>query len=191
MSVAKHKFELSTLGGSIAQHIVGLKYKVMGDALYGKWPQISVGILHKSLQDTAIAQALGANKTSGNDYYVAATRIHLGAVAGLNAVWNVSARATQANEMGLLGFSSRHQQSYKVMLEASAGVLLSQNIVIGPEFRQKPDLLGLGESHWRDYFISYMPSKSLSLTSAWADLGSIAGADKQQGIYFSINGHWL
>lgn len=189
ISAAQHRFDLKTLGTEIKQDVFGIKYKLYGDVIYSKWPQISVGIQHKRLKDGAIAQAVGAkNSSSGTDYYLAATKVHLGAIAGYNAVWNVTARATKANEMGLLGFGGLNNDSYQVMLEASAGILFSRHLAIGLEYRQKPDNLGLGEDNWTDFFITYIPTKSVNFTLAWANLGTIAGAEKQQGLYLSLNG---
>lgn len=189
LSVAHQRFDLKTLGGDIKQNIFGVKYRVYGDVVFSDWPQISVGLQHKRLEDKAIATALGADSSSsGTDFYVAATKVHLGATAGFNAVWNLTARATKANEMGLLGFGGADNQDYEVMLEASAGILFSRHWAVGAEYRQKPDNLGLNEDDWVDYFISYIPSKDFSLTLAWADLGTIAGAQKQSGVYLSLNG---
>lgn len=188
LSIAKQTFDLSTIGGDISQHIIGLKYKVYGDAVYSYLPQISVGAQHKILQNTAIAKALGAKQTSGTDVYIAATKIHLGVLAGYNAVWNTTLRATKANQMGLLGFGSNNNNDYQIMFEASAGILLSRHLVLGAEYRQKPDNLNLGEDDWVDYFVAYVPSKSFNITFAWAQLGTIAGAPKQHGLYVSLNG---
>jgi hypothetical protein len=188
LSVAKHTLDLSSLGGEIRQQIIGLKYKLLGDAVYTSWPQVSVGLQYKTLQDSAIATALGATANSGTDVYIAATKIHLGAIWGYNAVWNVSARATKANELGLLGFGSELHNDYAIMLEASAGILLSRHFALGAEYRQKPDNLGLGEDDWLDVFITYIPSKSVNFTLAWANLGTIAGAPSQNGAYISISG---
>lgn len=189
VSMAHQKFDLTTLGSDIKQNVFGLKYRVYGDVVFSDWPQVSVGIQHKRLLDEGIASAVGADKTSsGTDFYVAATKVHLGAVAGYNAMWNVTARATKANQMGLLGYGGVQNDSYEVMLEASAGILFSRNLAVGVEYRQKPDNLGLGENDWTDIFISYIPSKNFTLTLAWADLGSIAGATGQEGLYVSFNG---
>lgn len=132
---------------------------------------------------------VGADSTSsGTDFYIAATKVHLGAIAGYNAVWNLTARATKANELGLLGYGGSENDNYELMLEGSVGVLFSRNFAIGIEYRQKPDNLGLGEDDWVDYFVTYIPNKNISLTLAWAKLGSIAGAPDQDGLYFSLNG---
>lgn len=189
ISAAHQRFDLKQLGGDIRQNVLGVKYRLYGDAVYSNFPQISIGLQHKKLEDGAIADLLGADSSSsGTDYYIAATKIHLGAVAGFNAVWNVTARATKANQLGLLGFGGTQNGDHEIMLEASAGVLLSRNVAVGMEYRQKPDNLGLGEEDWIDYFVSYIPNKHIALTLAWAELGSIAGAEDQNGLYLSING---
>tara|TARA_R110000751_G_scaffold307911_2_gene435252 strand:+ start:63099 stop:63968 length:870 start_codon:yes stop_codon:yes gene_type:complete len=189
VSVAQHRFDLKTLGGDIKQNVYGLKYRLYGDVVYSTWPQVSVGIQHKELDDGSIATAVGAeNSNSGTDFYLAATKVHLGAIAGFNAVWSITARATKANQLGLLGFGGANNDSYQIMTEASAGVLFSRHLAVGAEYRQKPDNLGLGEEDWFDVFVSYIPNKNLSFTLAWAELGSIAGAKGQQGLYLSLNG---
>ncbi|WP_412972438.1 DUF3034 family protein [Glaciecola sp. MF2-115] len=189
VSLAHQRLDLKTLGGDIRMNIIGAKYKLYGDAVYSSLPQVSVAIQHKSLEDKAIANALGANDTSGTDFYLAATKVHLGAIAGYNAVWNITARASKANELGLLGFGGQNNDSYELMLEASAGVLFSRHLAVGVEYRQKPNNLGLGEDDWMDFFVTYIPSNSLSLTAAYTKLGTIAGAKDQNGLYISINGH--
>ncbi|NMH59911.1 DUF3034 family protein [Alteromonas ponticola] len=189
LSVAHQRFDLKSLGGDIKQNIFGAKYRLYGDVVFSDWPQISVGMQHKQLEDKAIANALGAKSaSSGNDFYIAATKVHLGAIGGFNAIWNVTARATKANEMGLLGFGGINNDDYEIMLEASAGILLSRHLAVGMEYRQKPDNLGLQEDDWVDYFVTYIPSKNFSLTLAWAELGTIAGAQSQSGLYLSLNG---
>ncbi|WP_299081066.1 DUF3034 family protein [uncultured Paraglaciecola sp.] len=189
LSVAQHRFDLKTLGGDIKQNVYGFKYRISGDVVYSKWPQLSVGIQHKKLDDGSIAAAVGAvDNSSGTDIYLAATKVHLGAIAGFNAVWNVTARATKANQLGLLGYGGVSNDSYEIMAEASAGVLFNRHFAIGVEYRQKPDNLGLGEEDWFDIFATYIPSKNLSFTLAWAELGSIAGAKDQKGLYLSLNG---
>lgn len=189
LSIAQQRFDLKGSGAQIKQNIVGMKYRLYGDVVYADWPQLSVGLQYKQLSDQAIAKALGADETkNGTDFYVAATKVHLGAIAGYNAVWNLTARATKANEMGLLGYGGKDNQAYQLMLEASFGILLSRHLAIGMEYRQKPDNLGLGEDDWKDFFISYIPSKDFNLTLAWADLGKVAGAKGQDGLYLSFSG---
>ncbi len=189
LSLSRQRFNLKASGTDIDQTIFGAKYRLYGDAVYSDWPQVSIGLQHKELHDGAIAGALGADDgDSGTDFYLSATKVHLGAVGGYNGVWNLTTRATKANEMGLLGFGGADNDSYELMIEASVGVLFSRHLVVGTEYREKPDNLNLNEDDWKNVFISYIPSKNVSFTLAWAELGAIAGASNQQGWYLSVNG---
>ncbi|WP_338293040.1 DUF3034 family protein [Planctobacterium marinum] len=189
ISIAQHKFDVEPLGAEIKQNIYGLKYRIYGDVVYSDWPQVSVGLQHKVLDDGAIAAAVGAdNADSGTDFYIAATKVHLGGFFGYNTVWNTTLRATKANQTGLLGFGQVDDDDYEVMFEGSLGVLLSRHFAVGIEYRQKPDNLGLGEDDWKDVFIAWIPSKDVNVTLAYAKLGSIAGVQDQNGLYLSISG---
>lgn len=188
LSVARHSFDVEALGAQIAQNIYGAKVRLWGDVVYGHSPQFSFGVQHKALQDAAIANLLGASDDADTDFYLSATKVHLGAVAGYNLVWNLTARATRANQLGLLGFGAENNNTYEWMAEGSIGVLLSPHLVIGAEYRQKPDFLGIGEDDWYDIFIAYIPNKSFNVTLAWTDLGNIAGAPSQSGLYLSLGG---
>ena len=78
--------------------------------------------------------------------------------------------------------------------------LLRNNLAVGVEFRGMPNKLqtagraaGLGEGlragHWKDIFVAWAPSKNVSLTAAWVDLGPIVPATtsdrRQTGVYVS------
>jgi Protein of unknown function (DUF3034) len=187
---ARQTFDLTTLGAEIKQNVLGLKVRLYGDIVYSSLPQLSLGVQHKSLLDKDIASVVGAKGSkSGTDIYLAATKLHLGAVYGYNLVWNTTARATKANQMGLLGYAGNKNDAYELMLEGSLGVFLSRHLAVGVEYRQKPDNLGLKEEDWKDFFVSYIPNKHVNATVAWADLGDIAGAKNQQGIYLSLTGY--
>ncbi|WP_421853651.1 DUF3034 family protein [Marinomonas sp.] len=176
--------------GEIKQDIFGLKVRLYGDAVYSAYPQVSVGLQHKQLDSDFVASYLGAKDDTGTDFYVAATKVHLGAVAGYNLVWNVTARATKANEMGLLGYGGPDNKDYQVMMEGSVGLLLSPNWVVGMEYRQKPsNLSSVEEDDWKDVFVSYMPNKNVNFTAAYVDLGTVATKKDQTGIYLSMTGY--
>lgn len=181
---------LSLTSEQIKQDIVGLKVRLYGDAVYSAYPQVSAGVQYKQLDSDTVALKVGAKTDSGTDFYVAATKVHLGAVAGYNLVWNVAARATKANEMGLLGYGGSENNSYQVMMEGSVGLLLSPNWVVGMEYRQKPsNLSSVEEDDWKDVFVSYMPNKNVNITAAYVDLGTVATKKDQKGIYLSMTGY--
>jgi hypothetical protein len=180
----------------IKQDIVGVKVKLMGDAVYDQdraLPQIAVGVMAKrnkgvgglgALGVTNVTQ-LGAKDDSGIDYYVAATKILLDQSLLLNG----TVRATKANQMGLLGFGGDKGDSYQAKLEVSAAYMISRKLVAGVEYRMKPRNLGVDdEKAYYDAFIAWFPSKHVSVTAAYAVLGDITvfNPTRQRGAYLSV-----
>jgi hypothetical protein len=189
LSYAEQEFDVPALNTAIEQSVSAIKVRLYGDIVYSQWPQLSVGLQHKSLKDASIATLLGAEKSQGNDVYIAMSKLHLGALAGYNWFWNITARHSDANQTGLLGFGGAIGNK-TWLFEASSAVFLSRHWAIGAEFREKPDHLGLGENHWRDVFIAWFPNKHFNITAAKLDLGSIAGVDQQTGWYLSVTGYF-
>lgn len=189
LSYAQQRFDVPALDTEIEQSITGAKIRLYGDIVYSDWPQLSVGIQHKSLDDGAVATLVGAQDTSGTDYYLAASKLHLGAVGGLNWFWNVTTRYSEANQLGLLGYGGANNDA-KILFEGSTAVFLSRSVAVGIEYRQKSNNLNLGEQDWKDLFVAWMPNKHVSVTAAYLDLGSIAGASDQTGWYLSVTGYW-
>jgi hypothetical protein len=189
LSYAQQRFDVPALDTEIEQSITGAKIRLYGDIVYSKWPQLSLGVQHKSLDDGAVATLVGAQDTSGTDYYLAASKLHLGAVGGLNWFWNVTTRYSEANQLGLLGYGGANDDA-KILFEGSTAVFLSRSVAVGIEYRQKSNNLNLGEQDWKDLFVAWMPNKHVSVTAAYLDLGSIAGASAQTGWYLSVTGYW-
>lgn len=188
-SIAKQTFDLDSLGGELGQDIVGVKYKLAGELLYSAIPQLTLGLQYKRVDDFTLPQAVGAQDDSGLDAYLAASKLFFDAIAGRNLLLNATVRATKANQIGLLGFSNTKDDSYQWVFEGSAALLLTDNLAIGYEYRQKPDQLSFAtEDDWQDIFLAWFVNKHLSVVTAYTDLGSIAGYENQQGWYLSIEG---
>jgi len=101
---------------------------------------------------------------------------------------NLNIRSTKANQYGLLGYGG-DDQDREIMVEAAAAMFLTRSIAIGAEYRQKPDnLSALIEEDASDIFLAWFPNKHFSITAAYVRLGDIAGAQNQNGFYFSIQG---
>lgn len=191
-------------GLHLKQNIVGAKWRLAGDAILDSdtWmPQIAVGVQLKQLQSSglnATLQALGA-KRSGADFYVSATKLFL----AQGVLVNGTLRATRANQNGLLGHGATlggADKGYELQPEISVAYLLSPQLAVGFEYRAMPNKLqragaaaGLGDGlradDWKDIFIAWAPSKNVSLTAAYVDLGRIVpattGGRKQSGVYLS------
>ncbi len=179
------KFGLGS-GFTFHQDVVGAKLRVLGDAVYDQdsWlPQVSLGAQYKKADRGTVIGLLGGRKDSGVDWYAAATKLLL----NQSLVLNGAVRATKANQTGLLGFGGGKNDHYQAQLEGSAAVLLSRRLVVGAEYRTKPDNLpGLKEDDWMDVFAAFALNKTLSVTVAYADLGEIATFKGQRGVYLSL-----
>jgi len=203
LSIARQDFDTGATGSALGlpglhlkQDIVGAKWRVAGDAVLDSdtlMPQLALGVELKTLHAGGLAptlEALGA-KTRGTDVYLSATKLFL----AQGVLVNATLRATKANQNGLLGFGGTEHTGYSIHPELSIAWLLRKDIAIGAEFRAKPDNLnpsllgnGLKEDDWADVFVAWAPSKQLSLTLAWVDLGRIVPAvasRRQTGAYLS------
>ena len=92
-------------------------------------------------------------------------------------------RSTDANQLGLAGFSDQRS----ITLESSLAVFVHANWLLGAEYRGKPDELEFArEDAWSDVFLAWLPSRHWHLALGYADLGSIGGVDGQRGYYLSL-----
>ncbi|HET8551653.1 MAG TPA: DUF3034 family protein [Gammaproteobacteria bacterium] len=194
VSIAKQHLNLGTLGEliglpgeSLRQEILGLKVRLFGNLLYTPEPQVSLGVQYKRNIDGAFVRSVGAQSNHGVDIYLAATKLFIAGAFGRDVLVSLDLRATKANQIGLLGFGGDRGDGYNVEAEASLGLMLDPQTVIGVEYRRKPDNLGFArEDDWSDFFIAWFPTKSIALTAAYAALGSIARLPDQQGFYVSV-----
>jgi hypothetical protein len=194
LSFARQSFDLGELQRRLSlpwdtldQDVYGAKLRVTGDLVYGKAPQISVGVQHKRLRDGTLPLAIGARDDHGTDAYVSASKLFLDAAGGYQLLLNATLRSSNANQTGLLGFGGDRRADRTWLWEGSAAVLLDPRLAAGVEYRQKPDNLGFArEDDWHDVFIAWFPNKHVAVVGAWADLGSIATLDDQRGAYVSV-----
>ncbi|MDP2254962.1 MAG: DUF3034 family protein [Polaromonas sp.] len=211
LSIAQQDFNTRGTGTALGlpdlhlkQTIVGAKVRVLGDAVLDSdslVPQVAVGVQYKTLGSTGLdgtLNALGA-KRQGTDFYVSATKLFLGQSLLLNG----TLRATKANQNGLLGYGATlggDESRYSLQPEVSVAYLLSKNVAVGAEYRFMRNKLetagkaaglgnGLRAGDWKDIFIAWAPTKNVSLTLAYVDLGVIVPATtasrKQTGYYLS------
>lgn len=192
VSLSQTKFGLSNTvpGESIRLNTLGFKLKVLGDAVYDQdlwYPQIAVGVLVKHNEDfDFIPKALGAKKATGVDFYLSATKLYLDAIHGRNLLIGATLQATKANQFGILGFGGDKNNKYRWQPSVSAGIMLTDNLITGVEYRYKPDNLSVfKEDNAQDIFVTWFPVKNFSITAAYVDLGNIANKDNQESWYLS------
>lgn len=203
VSLARQDFDTGPTGPALGlpglhlkQDILGLKWRFAGDAVLDSdsWmPQLAIGLAHKRTDAAGLEptlKALGAD-LQGTDLYLSATKLFL----AQGVLVNGTLRLTRANQNGLLGFGGTEHDGYSLQPEVSVAWLLRKGLALGAEYRAKPDNLnpsllaeGLKEDDWADVFIAWAPSKHLSLTLAYVDLGRIVPAvvsRRQTGAYLS------
>jgi hypothetical protein len=173
-------------GYTFTQDIVGAKVRLAGDLVYDQdslMPQIAVGAQFKKNNNDTLVEALGATSRSGVDVYATATKL----ILDKNLLLSASLRGTKANQLGLLGFGGPLNDGYTAQFEGSAAYMLSRNLVVGADYRTKPDNLAFAaEGDAKAAHVAWFPDKSISLTVAAVDMGEIAGQGRQQGAYGSV-----
>jgi hypothetical protein len=189
-------------GLGVEQNVVGLKVKLIGDAVYlqDSWlPQVSFGAQYKDnrgirdgasigLPGLTTPVLLGAEDDSGTDYYLSATKVFL----GQSFVVNTTVRYTKANQFGLLGFGGNLKDGYSFEPEVVLGYLFARKLAGGVEYRAKPHNLAadVEDDAW-DAFVAWTPTKNISLVAAYVNLGSIlapvtSDTSDQKGAYLSL-----
>ena len=189
-------------GYKLKQDVFGVKVKVLGDAIYDQdtWmPQVSVGLQYKDNKDGTVIPylngalaALNPNiRNSGTDFYIAASKLYL----DKSILVNATVRFTKANQYGLLGFGGPDGHRYRPEFEGSIAYLFRRDFVVGVEVRTKRGnlanpALNLSEQAAFDVFAAYFPTKNVSITAAYVDLGQLVGAltanKRQSGAYLSL-----
>ena len=194
LTYARQDFDTGATGAKLGlgrgftfdQDVVGVKLRLAGDAVYAQdsWvPQIAAGVQYKSNDQGAVIHAVGGDRRQGVDYYLAATKVLL----AQSLVLDATLRLTKANQFGLLGFGGDRNGGYRPEFEGSAGYLLTRRLLVGAEYRTKPDNLGFArEDDAYDVFGAYALAPNLSLTLAYADLGDIATFRGQRGLFASV-----
>lgn len=192
LSFARHDLDVSGTipNTSIKQDVIGAKLKLFGDAVFDQdrwWPQVALGVQVKhNLDFDFVPKLIGAQDASGVDVYLAATKVYLGLLAGRNVIVNAVVRATRANQFGLLGFGGDRHDGYQPEFEGSAGVFITDALVVGAELRTRPDnLRAFEENDIYDFFVAYVPTKHVAVTAAYANLGRIADHEGQGAFYIS------
>jgi Protein of unknown function (DUF3034) len=214
VSYAKEQYRFRTgllsMNGetSVSEDVFGIKVKLLGDIVYDQdrwYPQVALGAMYKKNRGLDIPVLgvsdfsptnLGAKHDAGTDFYLSATKLYLSE----SILANLTLRATKANQFGLLGFGGDRSDSYRLEPEASVAYLFTRKLAAGVEYRAKPHNLTIdSESGAYDFFVAYFPTRNVSVTAAYVDLGTIGeqiaagfGASDyrthQRGPYISLQG---
>jgi len=196
LSYAYQRFDTRAAGAALGlgrgftfgQHVVGAKLRIAGDAVWAQQtmlPQIAVGVQYRIAERAPVLRAVGAAQTRSADLYVAATKLWL----AQGIVADATLRLTKANQFGLLGFGGPRQDARTAQFEGSLGKMLTRSLVVGAEYRTKPDNLAFAaEDDSYDLFAAWAFHRNASVTAAYVDLGAIATVRRQRGLFVSVQG---
>nr|MDQ2878383.1 DUF3034 family protein [Pseudomonadota bacterium] len=194
LSYAHQRFDTRAAGAALGlgqsftfgQDVFGAKLRVAGDAVWDQGsilPQIAIGVQHKRATKGAIIRAIGGRESAGTDFYASATKV----VLARSLVLDATLRLTKANQFGLLGFGGDRQGHRTAQFEGSAGMLVTHNVLLGGEYRTKPDNLGFArEDDTYDLFAAWAVGHHVAVTAAYTDLGAIATIRNQHGLFLSL-----
>ncbi len=194
LSYAHQRFDTQKTGVALglgrgfifSQDIIGAKLRIAGDAVTDQdsaMPQIAVGVQYHIAARDAVIHAIGGAHDTGTDFYVSATKVLL----AQSLVLGATVRLTKANQFGLLGFGGDADDHYSPQFEGSAGLLVTRRLLLGGEYRSKPNNLTFAkEDDALDAFAAYALTPNLTATAAYVDLGDIATVRNQRGALLSI-----
>lgn len=193
LSYARQNFDTRKVGAALGlgegyrfnQDIFAAKLRLVGDTVYGPsyLPQVSIGVQHKRSLDGAVVKAVGAASSNGTDFTLSATKLLLSRSVLLNA----TARLTNANQFGLLGFGGPLQSRRTLQLEGSVAYMVTSRLVVGAEYRTRPDNLAIArEDDAHDLFVAWAVTRNATVTAAYADVGSVATFEGQRGALVSL-----
>lgn len=144
-------------------------------------PAITAGVHYKKNTDIddidddlgGLLDVLGIEDDHGWDFTLYASKL----ITNLPrpVLLNAGVRATKAAHIGLFGFTD----DYKFVGEGSAAVLVTDKLLLGGEFRQKPkeyhSVAGLieDEDDWWTLFADYIFNDHLTATLAYGNLGHV------------------
>ncbi|MBT3878069.1 MAG: DUF3034 family protein [Candidatus Scalindua sp.] len=187
---------VNTIEDSVYLHNFNARLQLLKeDAFKKSWiPALTVGLHYKHNDDTdVIDRRLGGafsdieiKDNNGVDVTLFASKMIKSLPRPL--MLNAGVRSTEAAQIGLFGFT----EDRRTVFEGNFGVLVLDNLVVGGEYRQKPDefnaLPGLVEEEddWWDSYITYIASDNLTMSIAFASFGDVFNheADDVWGIKF-------
>lgn len=195
----------ATLSNRIDMSTLGIKVRLVEMGKDNAMPQIVLGaqVKHTDGDIVDTLKTVGAiSDKSGTDAYLAATKVLT--LGGRKVVLDLTLRGTKANQFGLLGFGGgTTNNKMKVKAEAAAGVFVADNVVLGGEYRAKPNnidasVFGIQEDAAWDVFVAYFVNKNMAITAAYTDLGQIGPshaavttmAEKQDGLYLQVQANF-
>jgi len=170
-------------------HTLSARAMVVKEGSFGSpWtPAITAGLRYKhnaSVSDidddlNGTCQAIGVRDDDGWEPTLTASKMFKG-ILPKPFILSAGLRRTKATHIGLCGFSD----DYHTVLEGSAVFFVTDRLLLGAEYREKPDELnripGLvgKEDDWWDIVFCYIVNDHLTVSGGYAHLGKVLNHDE-------------
>jgi len=179
---------LSTSKGDLLLHNFNARGLIIEENTYGDWcPAVVSGIQIKynsDMQDldsdlAGAATMMGFEKENGIDYVLTISKTIPAETFGLPPIiLTAGVRNSQASNMGLTGFGEDRSTTF----ECDIAVLLSENLAVGYEFRQKEEPYHIAAPFQREEDLhavrcAWIINDRLTLAGGLAYMGNIANTD--------------
>ena len=169
-------------GYTFSQDVVGVKLRLVGDAVYDQdrmLPQIAIGAQYKRANRGAVIAAVGGKASSGVDFYVSATKVILSQGIGARRQRPLDQgqpiRPARVRRRQIVGLSPASRGIGREIAQAQP----AGRRRISHQARQSR-LRPRGSTPMM-LFAAWAVTRNVTLTAAYADLGSIATSRKQRG----------
>lgn len=187
---------INTIEDSVYMHNFNVRFQILKEGDFKKsWmPALTLGLHYKNNNDSKVIDrrlfggldTIGIKDDDGVDVTLYASKMITSLPRPL--MINAGLRSTEAAQIGLLGFT----ENRKTVFEGNFGVLALDNLVIGGEYRQKPNeydnIPGLiaEEDDWWDGYITYIANDHLTMSIAYLHFGDLLNheANSAWGVKF-------
>jgi hypothetical protein len=149
-----------------------------------KWNE---GIKDIDRQLGGLCDEIGVDHTFGTDFTLIASKT-VAEVLPRPMILSAGLRNSDAIYTGFLGFAGERRTTF----EGSIAVLLTDQLVLAAEYRQKPDIaktcgdLVRKENDWWDLALAYIANDHLTVSAGLADLGNILNHRENHVLAFQV-----
>lgn len=181
---------------SVVMHNFNARLLLVEENAWGtKLPAVTAGVHYKSNEDIdevdrtlgGCLEQIGYEKASGTEFTLVATKAFNSCWTGHRPLMlSGGLRNSAAAQLGFLGFGPERSTTF----EGNVVYMLTDNIVLGYEYRQKknpygeiPGLIG-PEEDWQAIDACWVVNKHLTLTGGWGILGNLCNTEENDAVFF-------
>ncbi len=180
-----HHFNLRLLAIEENTSVAGLAMPAVTAGVHFK---VNDGIAEINRRTAGALSGIGYARENGTDFTITATKHFTPEILGRPLILTAGVRATQAAQLGLLGFGDE----YPACFEGNIVYLPADWLVLDYELRQKPDPYGqiagvIGdENSWHTIDVGFILNMQTTLCAGWGNFATIADTEENSVWFMQI-----